>query len=512
MLYLQAPAANKAAMVFALATYVLVHWMGGKPEAVFWLVALILGALVRLWLWGQHALAPQLRDDQSWLNAYTLAGGIVGLSWACAFITAPHTLSTEQIIAMIMLYFGISMAGNLVLSMHLPALLLYTAPPAVGLSYWLYQQPAPTYQFLMVGLWFFYLAVWHFGRNLHERLINSLNVEAHNQELLEDQVREIYYRDRLVARQTEQLRRTNKALQQSGEQLEYVLAGANLGFWDWNYQTGEQEVNERWLDMLGLSREDISHNIKDWTDRLHPDDREHLMELIQDSIARRVSYVGDFRILHKDGHWVWIQGSGGVVEYDPEGRPLRLCGIYQEITDRKAMERQLEYQATHDALTGLLNRRELLERLENELNRANRYAKNLVVFLLDIDHFKQINDNLGHKAGDRVLQGFADLLNDQLRKMDLCGRYGGEEFIIVLPETKIDQAVGMGERLRSLVEGNEQLAPGLELSITVSIGIADYPASGDTAAELIEAADKALYRAKNQGRNRIATASNGSSR
>jgi diguanylate cyclase (GGDEF)-like protein len=239
---------------------------------------------------------------------------------------------------------------------------------------------------------------------------------------------------------------------------------------------------------------------------VHPDDREHMQQLVQQSIDTGQNYAGDFRMQHKDGHWVWIHGSGGVVEYDENGLATRLCGIHQEISDRKSLESQLEFHASYDALTGLLNRRELLERLETEVSRAQRHDQPLVIFLLDIDHFKRINDTLGHKAGDRVLQGFAAMLNGHLRKMDLCGRYGGEEFIVALPETELHKAVGLAERLRSLIENNDRLAHGLRLSITVSIGISAYPADGSNVAELIDAADKALYRAKNGGRNLIATA------
>ncbi len=106
--------------------------------------------------------------------------------------------------------------------------------------------------------------------------------------------------------------------------LEQVIAGASLGYWDWNWQTGKHHVNERWLDMLGLCRDDETQHESDWSSRVNPEDREIIMPVIQEHIEAGGTYVVEFRMRHKRGHWVWVQGSGAVVEYDSNNKPWRL--------------------------------------------------------------------------------------------------------------------------------------------------------------------------------------------
>ncbi len=130
------------------------------------------------------------------------------------------------------------------------------------------------------------------------------------------------------------------------QQLEYAVNGAQLGYWDWNYQTGSQYVNDRWLTMLGLTQQDINNHITDWENLIHPDDKQYMINTVQDHIKNGQAYVADFRMKHRDGHWVWIQGSGAVVEYDYKTKePLRLCGTHQDISERKSSEEQLKLSA-----------------------------------------------------------------------------------------------------------------------------------------------------------------------
>ncbi len=160
--------------------------------------------------------------------------------------------------------------------------------------------------------------------------------------------------------------------------------------------------------------------------------------------------------------------------------------------------------AATDALTGLMNRRALDERLNNEQQRAQRYNEAYALMLLDIDHFKKINDTHGHAAGDRVLRALADILARQIRDVDTVARYGGEEFVIVLTETEGEGAKIVAERIRKIVVGTPfQLPSGAEIDITISVGIACFPRCGETVENIMEHADQALYVAKRTGRNRV---------
>jgi diguanylate cyclase (GGDEF)-like protein len=172
-------------------------------------------------------------------------------------------------------------------------------------------------------------------------------------------------------------------------------------------------------------------------------------------------------------------------------------------------QRQLARLAAHDPLTGLSNRRDFMERAEAACSTARRYGRELCVLMLDLDHFKRINDTCGHAAGDDVLRFIAATLALQLRGADLTGRIGGEEFAVVLPETGLEAGLQTAERIRAAVERAAiptAHAP-QPLQVTVSIGLAARGASGTTLPELLHLADGALYEAKRAGRNRVRPAS-----
>ncbi len=169
----------------------------------------------------------------------------------------------------------------------------------------------------------------------------------------------------------------------------------------------------------------------------------------------------------------------------------------------KEANETIERLARTDALTGLANRRTLAETFGREIARAERLQEDLSVIMADLDHFKSINDNFGHKTGDQVLARSAAVFKSQLRPYDLAARYGGDEFVLVLPGTSTDGAIAVAERIRDVVA--DLTVPGCGRQITVSIGVAGW-ISGEAAEELVARADAALYNAKSFGRNRVAAA------
>lgn len=166
----------------------------------------------------------------------------------------------------------------------------------------------------------------------------------------------------------------------------------------------------------------------------------------------------------------------------------------------------LAERATTDVLTDTLNHRALIEHLDTEVGRARRFRRHLSVLFLDLDHFKRVNDTYGHEAGNVVLRDLAQLVGSSLRAVDALGRYGGEEFVAVLPETESHEAVRVAERLRAAVAAHDfKLNGGVKL--TVSIGVATSPENGETGPDLLRSADRALYHAKDSGRDRVHAAS-----
>jgi diguanylate cyclase (GGDEF)-like protein len=171
----------------------------------------------------------------------------------------------------------------------------------------------------------------------------------------------------------------------------------------------------------------------------------------------------------------------------------------------KSENARLEVLAHTDPLTQVLNRRALTTRLAAEIDRAHRYQSVLTLLMLDLDHFKVVNDTYGHLVGDDVLREVAAFLQDQIRSVDVVARYGGEEFVIVLPETPLAGAIAFAERVRAQIEKRAFCETQGPLSVTVSVGVSVCPSDGvESAEDLFARADDALYRAKAEGRNRVA--------
>lgn len=179
----------------------------------------------------------------------------------------------------------------------------------------------------------------------------------------------------------------------------------------------------------------------------------------------------------------------------------------QALESTREDNRRLEALATTDPLTRLLNRRALLERLASELDRSRRFESTVTLLLLDLDHFKEINDGAGHLVGDDVLHQLGELLTSTVRTVDIVARYGGEEFVVVLPETSLEGGVIFAERLREKVEQHAFKVGGEEaLHLTASIGVASFPSPRvDSTEDFFARADEALYRAKSGGRNQVRT-------
>ncbi|HPE72764.1 MAG TPA: diguanylate cyclase [Candidatus Competibacter sp.] len=229
----------------------------------------------------------------------------------------------------------------------------------------------------------------------------------------------------------------------------------------------------------------------------------HLKAFPQFQRSGRGNAVGKTVGLHalcKDGTEIAVALSLSAVSIRGEWYAV---GVVRDETERQARERELHRLATTDPLTGLANRRHFLVQVEHELERFQRYAKPAVLLMLDLDHFKQVNDRHGHASGDRVLQHFAAVAQQALRKVDLIGRLGGEEFAALLPNTDEEGALLLAERLRGYLAASPATGDAGEIFFTVSIGLASFAAADRTANTILARADRALYRAKEAGRNRV---------
>ncbi|BAN48158.1 sensor domain-containing diguanylate cyclase [Metapseudomonas resinovorans] len=257
-------------------------------------------------------------------------------------------------------------------------------------------------------------------------------------------------------------------------------------------------------------------SVNDWAERMHPDDRDAVVAFCVSQSQSGTDHEADYRALTANGDYVWIRDVVHVMR-NPEGEVEALIGFMFDISERKQAEqqlidlqKQLEEYSYKDGLTGVANRRMFDSMLDVEWANAQRTGESLSLILLDIDYFKQYNDHYGHIQGDDCLKSVGQaLMNAAIRPRDFVARFGGEEFVLILPATDEPAARQVAERCRKLIR--EQCIPhersAIASLLTISLGVGTIaPGHGDAALPFIQAVDRLLYQAKQQGRNRLESA------
>jgi len=308
-----------------------------------------------------------------------------------------------------------------------------------------------------------------------------------------------------AVRDISQRRQSELDLSQRDHIRDFVLNESSDGLWDWNVIGGQVYFSPQWKRMMGFGPGEVDPSIDTWVNMIHPEDMDGVMRALGAHLdGKTVRYEREYRLRNRNGDYLWVFDRGKVVERDARERPVRVVGMVHDITQRKQLEERLRDIASRDDLTGLPNRRSGYECLERQLSLADRKGMELSICLFDVDHFKTINDTWGHLAGDRVLRDFAELVRDRVRKSDVVCRWGGEEFLMLLPDTGGKDALTLANDLRRQVETVVGWDYGLK--ITVSGGVSSFPKDARTIEGLVKRADAALYRAKAAGRNQVLSA------
>ena len=255
-------------------------------------------------------------------------------------------------------------------------------------------------------------------------------------------------------------------------------------------------------DIFELAPEQIADNDAPVLDRIHPEDRTHYLASLAESANNLAPWHIEFRAVLPRQGVRWRQAAAQPTRL-PEGGTV-WHGLISDITDRKHMEAELQTLARLDDLTQLPNRRHFRDRMEATVHRLKLGSEEqAAVMMIDIDWFKQINDTAGHTVGDAVIRYFADVLRKNRRGGDIVGRLGGDEFAIVLPGAGTREAADLANRVRRTIEARPMVLDGRRFAFTVSIGITVMNRTTADSDEALARADIALYRAKEQGRNRI---------
>lgn len=303
-----------------------------------------------------------------------------------------------------------------------------------------------------------------------------------------------YLKDELYARIS-----TDPAL------FDFLQSGSLDGLWYWDLENPENEwMNARFWELLGYDPKEKKHLASEWQELIDPDDLKMALENFHKHCEDPAHpYDQIVRYTHKNGKTIWVRCRGIAIR-NKEGKPIRMLGAHNDLTELKVLEERLRYMASTDVLTGLKNRRSFEEHFEWTLKDRQRTSEVLSLAMIDIDHFKNINDTFGHQIGDSVLVAVASAIKKGCRENDFPARWGGEEFIVLLHGADVKQSMMIAERIRKNI-ANLKI---IDCEITASIGVLTFlPETAKVTHQYMEQyismADKALYTAKNSGRNRV---------
>lgn len=302
-------------------------------------------------------------------------------------------------------------------------------------------------------------------------------------------------------------KRVEEALRESEERLRFITENTQDVVWQLDREFRFTYINGADERMRGYERQEvIGQHIKSFMTPIG----QQTFDLAVQHLAQPGDQGGgensfEVEMCCKDGGRVWTEINASPIR-DNFSQIIGYIGVTRDSTIRRQKHEKLREQTIRDPLTGLFNRRYLDESLERELSRTKRDGVPLALLMMDIDHFKRLNDTYGHQAGDEVLKRLGSLMSRGARSADLPCRYGGEEFLLVLPNMSLETATERAERWCETFASERIIFGGTILSATVSIGVAAAPGHGTTRDSLIEAADRALYAAKHAGRNRVLVA------
>lgn len=297
-----------------------------------------------------------------------------------------------------------------------------------------------------------------------------------------------------------------RQLARERQRLQRILDSACLGTWEWNILTGIMSVNERWATIAGYRLQELQPvNVSVWNRLVHPEDLLLAEKKIQLHLSKTSEYYEcEYRLHHKDGHWVWVLDRGQVVEWSPEGKPLRMFGIHSDITTIKELEDKVQEQAIRDPLTNVYNRRYFFDFTQSTLAECHRAHTQFSIAILDIDHFKAINEHYGQPSGDHLLVDLTRIIGSQIRLYDMQARYGGEEFILLLKGIGESMACAKVEAILNSVRNAIIYHENQEMRFTFSAGVvgSDTLSAKDLNLErIVDLAEKRLAYAKQNGRN-----------
>ena len=445
---------------------------------------------------------------KGWMTLYTFLTGCVGTVWGLASI---FYIVIDDIQINTLFYILISTvvaAAVPVLSAWFPTFLAYTIPQLVLLtSMSLYQIQTVNVDklayILTVGFIAYYLLMFSMARRANQNLIKSLKLQESNQYLLTKLNDEMLQREELIKERTKELSLSNDKLKASQEhmlKLSRAVESSPNPILITDANGTIEYVNKRCEKLSGYTAVEMhGQRLETYKSNKMPS---AFFDEIWHQTASEGQWSGEIENRRKDGSHYWVKLYLAAV-YDDQKNINHYVAIYEDITESRKLAKKLSFQATHDNLTGLINRTEFERRLSMLVNDAQRIGTEHALCFLDLDQFKVINDTCGHIAGDELLRQLGSLLGGSTRKSDTLARLGGDEFAILVEDCELEKAEFIANEIKELVSQFQFIWETQVFTVGVSIGVTTITSATRNRTEALKQADSACYAAKNSGRNRV---------
>lgn len=464
------------------------YLIAGEGKFIYWYLAVILVSIIRFafLIWYRHS--PQ--SEKFHLTLFIIGTCLSALLWGIVDSMLIPAENTRRQLLIIVVAAGVTAGGLQTLQGSLTASYAFICLIILPLIVWLFLHKEYPYILLAIAMSLYFIFMLAIARSGFKLITETFRLRFRNVALIKN-----------LSRVNVQLGITNKSLKESENRFHSAFDFAAIGMALVSPKGYFLKVNKPFCQLVGYSEKELLH--MDFPAITYPPDfniDSHLVTKILD--GKISSFRVEKRFVCKNEAIVWVLMNVSLLR-DANEKPLYFIAQFQNIDIQKKAEDQLKKIAYQDYLTGVANRNKLEILFEQELKTAKRNHQGIAVCFLDLDHFKEINDLLGHDVGDEFLAIIAKRIEHSIRATDILARFGGDEFIIVI--TQIDKLGIIPELLKKIIEtvAKPVTIEDKELSITASIGVSVFPDDGQILQSLLKNADIALYKAKAAGRNRI---------
>lgn len=302
---------------------------------------------------------------------------------------------------------------------------------------------------------------------------------------------------------------TTNELLEANNRLNTAIEASGEGLWEWNTEKETVYFSPIWKNIIGYKDHELENTFCAWTKNIHSEDKKEFFDSLTNCINGEIDNISfEHRIMHKNGHWVWVKCRGKVF-LDKAGEVAGVSGFYSDLSREKEAKTQIDqqsrkllYQSQHDALTGLKNRDYFYNTVNQKIEKSKNTHLKLAIIFIDLDGFKKINDTMGHDIGDKLLIKISEILAKKVKKHDLVARLAGDEFVVLLSDI-LNEEKSIHDCLNSIIEAMQidTLIDEQRVKVSASVGVAVYPNDGNTADKLLINADIAMYKSKESGKN-----------